>query len=303
MEQLLAIAATQFGLFTRKQAHRCRVTDRILQYRVRTGVFEQLSRRVYRVSGTERSWHQRLLGACFVGGDRCVASHRSAAQLHGFDAVKQGIVEVTVPRGTRLRNIDAIVHESLDLAGGDCVYVGPIPVTSPARTLIDLGAVARWERVEEAFDGVERDALVPREQVAGRHAEVRKRGRRGVGPMAVVLDRRLEMPPHYVIERRFIRLFENTDLPMPELQHEVVRPSGGSAFIDAALPLAKLGWELDGHGAHATRKQRRNDYVRAGELADLGWDIRRFTYEQVMFEGASVVHAVRAAMRSRSCDT
>ena len=68
-------------------------------------------------------------------------------------AVRRGVVEVTVPRGTRVRGVDAIVHESLDLRPEDCTFVGPIPVTTPARTLIDLGAVVRWERVEEAFDG------------------------------------------------------------------------------------------------------------------------------------------------------
>ena len=302
MDQLLAIAATQFGLFTRCQAHRCGVTDRILQYRVRHGVFEQLARHVYRCCGSESSWHQRLLAACFVGGEKCVASHRSAAELHGLDAVKRGVVEVTVPRGTRVRRIDAIVHESLDLAAVDYTHVGPIPVTTPARTLIDLGAVTRWERVEEAFDGAERDDLAERFAVVKRHAQVRRQGRRGVGPMGVVLRNRLRVPPKYVIERRFVRLLENAGLPLPELQYEVALPNGRKAYLDAAYPALTLGWELDGHGAHATRVQRSADNARASHLADVGWDLRRFTYEQVMHDGGAVVRTVRAALHVRSCD-
>jgi putative AbiEi antitoxin of type IV toxin-antitoxin system/uncharacterized protein DUF559 len=302
MNQLLANAATQFGLFTRRQAHACGLTDRMLQYRVQNGLFEQVGRHVYRVCGSESTWHQRLLAACLVGGDKCLASHRSAAELHGFDAVRRGIIEVTVPRGTRVRNLDAIVHESLDLAADDYMHVGPIPVTSPARTLIDLGAVSRWERVEEAFDGVERDNLTEPYSVKRRHAQVRRQGRNGVGPMAVVLRKRLRVPPKYVIERRFVRLLENAGLPIPELQYEVKLSNGREVYIDAAHTAPKLAWELDGHGAHATRKQRAADNRRASALSDLGWTVRRFTYEQVMDEGDAVVRAVRAALRSRSCD-
>jgi hypothetical protein len=302
MEQLLAIAAVQFGLFTRKQAYRCKVSDRQLQYRVGIGVFDQLARHVYRVRGSEPTWHQQLLAACFAGGERCLASHRSAAELHGFDAVQRGIVEVTVPRGTRRQIPGAVVHESLDLAPDDYVHVGPIPVTSPARTLIDLGAVSRWERVEEAFDGAERDELTERFRVVKRHAQVRRQGRNGVGPMAIVLRGRLDVPPKYVIERRFVRLLENAGLPMPELQYEVELPNRRKVYIDAAHPAPMLAWELDGHGAHATRKQRAADNKRASALSDLGWAVRRFTYEEVMEEGSAVVLTVRAALRARSCE-
>jgi hypothetical protein len=302
MDQLLAIAATQYGIFTRMQARRCGLSDRQLQYRVRNGVLEQLARHVYRVRGSELTWHQRLLAACFVGGEKCLASHRAAAELHGFDAVRRGLIEVTVPRGTRRLNVDAIVHESLDLAPDDYMRVGPIPVTSPARTLIDLGAVARWERVEEAFDGAERDELTERFRVVRRHAQVRRQGRNGVGPMAVVLQNRVVVPPKYVIERRFVRLLENAGLPLPKLQYEVELPNGRKAYLDAAYPALMLGWELDGHGAHATRRQRAADNARASVLADLGWDLRRFTYEQVMDASGTVVRTVRAAHRIRSCE-
>lgn len=223
-------------------------------------------------------------------------------KLHGFDAVQRGIVEVTVPRGTRVRGIDAVVHESLDIAAVDYTHVGTIPVTTPARTLIDLGAVTRWERVEEAFDGAERDDLAEQFAVAKRHAQVRRQGRRGVGPMGV-LRNRLGAPPHSVIERRFLRLLESAGLPLPELQYEVGLPNGRKAYLDAAYPASRLGCELDGHGAHATRKQRSADNVRASLLADVGWDLRRFTYEQVMHDGGAVVRAVRAAIHIRSCDS
>jgi hypothetical protein len=34
----------------------------------------------------------------------------------------------------------------------------------------------------------------------------------------------------------------------------------------------------------------------------MGWELRRFTYEQVMHDGLYVVHTVRTALNARFCD-
>jgi hypothetical protein len=295
MQDLLAVAATQYGCFNRAQAHERGVTDRMLQRRVRSGELECVARSVYRVGGTPRSWPQDVMAACLGGGSLCVASHRTAAALHAFDGHRAGIVEVTVPRPVRYRRPGVIVHQSTDLAPCDVTTVGPIPATTVERTLIDLGAVAGWEHVEHAFDGAERDTTADRLVVAGRHRDIRRQGRNGVGPMAVVLDGRWGPIPHSVLERRFLRLLEQAHVPLPVCQHPVVLPSGRRAFIDAAYVDLFLGFELDGHGTHATRGQRADDNRRANALRDLGWDLRRFTYEQVVHDGRSVVRAVESA--------
>jgi hypothetical protein len=295
MQELLMLAAAQFGLFKRAQAHELGTTDRMLQRRVRAGSVERVAPSVYRITGAPRSWHQAVMAACLGGGDMCVASHRTAAVLHGFDGYRPGVVEVTVPRTVRYRRRDVIVHQSLDPVPCDITHVGSIPVTTAERSLIDLGAVTTWERVEDSFDGAERDAIADRSVVAGRHGAIRRQGRNGVGPMAVVLDGRGLTIPHSVLERSFGRLLERAGLPPPVWQHPVMLPNGRRARIDAAYVDLLLGFELDGHGSHATRSQRAADNRRANQLRDLGWDIRRFTYEEVMRDGPTVVRAVIAA--------
>jgi predicted transcriptional regulator of viral defense system/very-short-patch-repair endonuclease len=299
MQQLLLLAATQYGIFSRAQAHEHGVTDRVLQRRVRGGVLEQLGPGVYRVEGAPPSWHQAVLGGCLGGGPTCVASHRTAAVLHGFDGFKPGVIELTVPRRVRYRRHDIVVHQSLDLTADDVTRIDAIPVTTAERALIDLGAVTGYERVEHAFDGAERDALADRGRVIDRHREVRRQGRNGVGPMAVVLDARPLAIPHSVLERAFARLLDAAGLPAPVFQHPVVLANGRRAFIDAAYVDLTLGFELDGHGSHATRQQRAADNRRANDLKDVGWDLRRFTYEEVMRDGARVVRTVRTAIAQR----
>ncbi len=299
MQELLKLAATQHGIFSRAQAHQRGVSDRVLQRRVRSGLLDQLGPSVYRVGGVPGSWRQGVLDACLGGGPVCVASHRTAAVLHGFDGFAAGVIEVTVPRRVRYRRRGIIVHQSLDLVPHDITEIDAIPVTTSERALIDLGAVTGYERVEDAFDGAERDAIVDRNLVIARHQQIRRQGRNGVGPMAVVLDARPLAIPHSVLERAFARLLDSACLPPPAFQHPVLLANGRRAFIDAAYVEFTLGFELDGHGSHATRAQRAADNKRANDLRDVGWELRRFTYEEVMREGPRVVRAVKAALATK----
>jgi hypothetical protein len=277
------------------------VSDKVLQRRARQGVFERLPRGVYRVCGAQQSWHHLVLAACLCGGDECAASHTSAAALHRYDGSRIELVEVTVPRGKKFRCDWAVVHESNDFAAVDRTFVGTIPVTTPERTLIDLAAVSTTDAVEESFDGAERDRLVVADTVAGRYAQLRRRGRGGVATMARVLNRRTHLPPRHVIARRFARLLERAGITSLEHEYEIVLPDGRRRYVDVARPDLLLAWELDGQGSHATRRQRAADHVRADEIGDLGWRISRITYEQVMYEPSAVVRRVRRAIRSRTC--
>ena len=114
-----------------------------------------------------------MLIAVYDGGPECLASHRAAAALHRYDGFAPGVIEVLVPMHVFHRRKNVIVHHTRSLPEIDRDRVGPIPVTSMARTLIDLGAVASADQVEEAFDGAERDRLVNRTQVQRRYEQLR----------------------------------------------------------------------------------------------------------------------------------
>ena len=120
--------------------------------------------------------------------------------------------------------------------------------------------------------------------------------------MAVVLQNRVPVPPKSVLERRFVRLLEDASLPLPVCQYEVRLPSGRRVFIDAVHETERLAWELDSQRHHSTRRQRAADNARAAELVDLGWSLRRFTYEQVIYDGPAVVRVVRRALFAASDD-
>jgi hypothetical protein len=233
--RLSSIAGTQLGLFTRTDAGAVGVTSVQLRRLVERGVIERVTPRLFRFTAAARSWHQDVLGACLDGGPECLASHRTAAALHGFDGFPAGVVEVLVPMHVRHRRKNAIVHHTRVLSAADRTRIGVIPVTSRARTLIDLGAVAPPNRVEEAFDGAERAGL-GRQQVERRYKSLRAPGRNGIGAMTQIIEGRVatERVPRSVLERRMRRLLTSAGLPMPVGNHPVRLPDGTMYEIDFA---------------------------------------------------------------------
>jgi len=225
---------------------------------------------------------------------RRLAPHRCGAARIRFAA---GVVEVLVPMQVRRRRRNVIVHHTRSLEKSDRTKAGLIPVTTKARTLIDLGAVAPPNAVEEAFDGAQRDGGVRQRDVERRYADLRVRGRNGIGAMTQILARRAGAAvPRSVLERETLRLLVSGGLPAPVVGHRVELNDGTRYELDFAYPAAKLAIEVDGHGSHATRRQRAADNVRANALSDVPWRIRRFTYEQVLYDSAAVIHAVRLAL-------
>jgi very-short-patch-repair endonuclease len=224
-----------------------------------------------------------------------VAAKRTAAFLHEAERFQPKSIEVLVEHPARYRRDDVIVHSTRDLPECDITYVGPIPVTTAERTLIDLGAVAPLRRVEHATDTAEREQLIAPEHLAERHRKLRKQGRNGIAIMSEVLADRGPVIPQSTLERDFVRLVADAHLPPPQLQHSV-DVDYGRVYIDAAYPDRKKGFEIDGHRWHASQSQRAADNRRQRALADVGWDIRRFTYEEVKRNGPAVVRSVRTAL-------
>ena len=191
-----------------------------------------------------------------------------------------------------------IVHVTSVLDAADRGMVGPIPVTNPVRTLIDLGAVLRIDRLEETLDSAERDGHVDRSQLITRHAQIRQSGRNGVGVLAELLDHRhaTDAMPQSVLERRMLRLLEGANLPRPQCQLRVPRADGRVAFLDLAYPEIRLGIELDGHAWHSTVRQRQRDNERQNQVVMADWKILRFTYNDVAERPEYVANEVRRAL-------
>jgi len=146
-------------VLSRAHALKCGVSPRTIDRRLATGVWEPLYPGAYRLAGSPRTWRQSLLAACLAWGEGAVVSHCAAAALWGFPGFLARIVELSVPRG-RQRAHRGTVHRPVSLAAVDVTTIDAIPVTTVARTLIDIAACVPPEVVEEALDDVLRRELV-----------------------------------------------------------------------------------------------------------------------------------------------
>jgi very-short-patch-repair endonuclease len=71
------------------------------------------------------------------------------------------------------------------------------------------------------------------------------------------------------------------------------------ARVDALYRDAGLVIEVDGHGSHATRRERQADAEREAALASLGYCVIRFTYEDVTERPDYVVQTIRMLLELR----
>jgi hypothetical protein len=299
--RLLALAQTQHGVSSRRQAAEAGVTRSMLRSALAAGVLTAPVPGVLVVSGAPESWRQRLTVATTAGSGRALVSHRAAATLHGLDGPPFAGVEVTVPRGVRLPWLSgAVVHQTTRLTPADTVLVEGIRTTTVARTLADLGLVTSRFAVEEGVDAtVRRDVSVA--WVADTLERVHRPGPTGTGVLAGVLrDRQAEAAtPESVFERRLLRVLSTGDLPVPVAQHEIRTTDGRFvARVDIAYPPWRLAVEAHSRRHHDGWNKVATDLERDGRLAAVGWE-RLYVRWPELRQGEAVRERVRAVLRQR----
>lgn len=250
---------------------------------------------IYRLPGAPPSWEQRQLAACFVTGG--VASHRAATRLWGVDLGDRVPIEVTVARPNPARPQGVIVHRSADLPVGSPPTRKRIPVTTPQRTLVDLGAVASDDHVTRALEHCVVSQLVSIETVRNELAQVARRGRRGVQSLRRVLT---DWPvdavrPDSVLELAFARLCREAGLPTPVFQHPVTL-AGRQRRIDFAYPDLMIAMEIDGFECRTDRNVFQDERRRQNDLIQAGWQVLRFTWQDITRRPGYVTQTIQAAV-------
>jgi len=190
----------------------------------------------------------------------------------------------------------ASVHETLRLARCDITVIDGIPVTAPARTLVDLAGCVSDAALEDAVDDALTRGLTTLTRLQQAAARL-KSGRAGARALAAVLVRWAEGDvPEGVAEMRLVRRLLEHGLPAPSLQHEVRDAAARVvARIDLAYPDERVAVELDGFRWHGTPRGQARDKARARRLAALGWLVLPATPADLAGDGALVARQVIAA--------
>ena len=299
-QALAALTKTQHNVFTTRHARVCGFTDDQIAHRLATQRWESAHLNAYRLAGSTETWTGRLLAACWAGGFRAVASHRSAAALYELAGGRQDVSEITCPRWRRARHAGVEVHETKALDPIDMTVVDGIPVTTPERTLFDLGAVCGPLVVRMAFDKARRVGLVTYESTELALRCLARRGRPGSRTLRAVLASRnpAQAPSESEMETLMLDVIECHGLPAPVPQYEVYDSSGRFvARADAAYPDARIAIEYQSYQEHAGPEPLVRDSRRRNALKVIHWDTIEATAPELRDGGQLFCAALRAGLR------
>jgi len=275
--------------------------ERVISRRVQTGRWDRVHPNVFRIAGAEMTWRQRLVAARLAWGeDDAVVSHRSTAAILRLPGFEPGILEVTVPPGRRRSGVDHVIVHRVPLSPLDVTEVEGIPMTTPARTLIDLASVVRPDLLEEALDDALRRKLVTMPRMRWRLAEIGRQGRPGIAAIRELLDARgpAATVPASVFETRLRRVLREAGLPEPVLQHEVRDRGRLVAVIDFAYVRERVAIEAEGYRWHGVRVRWASDLARRNALTALGWRILHVTWDDIVSGREQLIARVKALLAS-----
>jgi predicted transcriptional regulator of viral defense system len=143
--ELTALAQSQAGYFTAKQAAEFGYRYPHLDYHVGAGNFERVGHGVYRLPEIPGGPHEDLVRLALWSRDRsdrpqAVASHQTALAVHELSDLLPAKIHLTVPKSFRKAAEKGIVLHRAVLDAQDIEDRGGFSVTTPLRTLLDVAA-------------------------------------------------------------------------------------------------------------------------------------------------------------------
>jgi very-short-patch-repair endonuclease len=267
------LAARQHGVVRVDQLYDVGLDKHAVARRVAAGWLHRLYPRVYAVGHLALTARSRQLAAVFAYWPGALLSHRSAAALWGV--LRQASrIEVTAPRACRPRR-GIVLHRSRVIDDEDRAVVDAIPVTSVARTLVDLAegperylaAAVREAEVRQLFDLRAVDRTL--ERLPGRRGQ-------DVLQRALAAYRPDSAFTRSGAERRFLEICRDHGLPIPQANVWIAEFE-----VDFYWPDARLAVELDSPTFHMTVHAFHADRRRDRVLAARGIQVVRVTLDDL----------------------
>ncbi|HET9124756.1 MAG TPA: DUF559 domain-containing protein, partial [Solirubrobacteraceae bacterium] len=294
---IAAIAEHQRGRVSRRQLLAAGLGPSQIQHLISTHRLFPEYAGVYAVGHPGQVPLGRETAALLASGGRAMLSHQSAAPVWGVDAVTLDpeIVHLLVDGEIHTRRAGIRSHRSRTLQRQDrCVRAG-LPVSSPARMLLDLATGGLSERaLELALDQALVLGIVGYRDIgellarAGTH-----RGRRALRELTN--DRVATTVTRSEAEERLLALVRAAGLPEP---HVNVRLQGHE--VDFLWPEARLVVEVDGYRFHSSRGAFERDRVRDARLRAADIEVLRITWRRMERDPFAVVAEIAGALVRRT---
>jgi hypothetical protein len=277
------------------------MTSDMIYRRLADGRWELLYRSTYRITGAPPSQPQLGMAACLRAGPGSFLFSRTAAAGWGLEGGRWDPPEVVAPLQRRIDGARLIVHRSTTHVRSDVTMLGPLPITTSTRTLIDLARTADDRTLELAIDQSLRSGRIRLPRLNRRVEELADARLPGLARLRSLIR---ERDPGSAIqptelETLLRRWLIQWDFPEPIFQYGVTLPDYGRSRLDFAYPHLLIGLEGDSYAWHSGREAFERDRVRLSEYASLGWIIIQTTHREIEEHPDRPARRLRRALARR----
>jgi len=288
-KEVAALADGQFGVASHAQLRACGVSASAIDRWAASGRLRRLHPGVFALGHAVLVPGGRRLAAVLACGNHAVLSDDDGGAVWGLCRSSGSRFHVTVPPGGVAGGLRPGIHVHVRALRPEEITVHEsIPVTSVARTLLDLAAHATDEQVTEAVDQAVVLGLYDQRAIDA----LGGRGRAGLARLRRVIAAR--HPQSHASksgwERAMLPLLEAHGLPRPEVNGWV---DAGRISPDLLWRERMLAVEWDSWAHHRTRQQFEADHVKTLRLQALGYTVLRFTWRHTQDAPETVVAAIR----------
>ncbi len=294
--ELARFAEHHHGAFAAHHLDELEFSREARAVRVVAGRWLAVHEGVFRVAGSPVTWRSELMAACWAGGSRALASHRSAGALWSLPSGRTDIAELTCPRWRRARHDGLVVHESVVIDDVDRAEADGIPCTSVARTLFDLARKLSPAMLDANIDDAMRRGLVTLDELRNTSGRLATKGRPGGRRFRQAIEARSDAAalPDSVPERLLAGMLVRQGLPAPQHQFVIRDAAGGFvARVDLAYPAWMVVVEYDSVAHHTGTPAHLRDSARRNTIGDLGYAVLTATSADLKNRGTRLAGSIR----------
>lgn len=268
---IAGLAKRQFGIVSRAQLLALGLGRGAIEHRVRRKRLHPVFRGVYSLVpgklGREALWMAAVLAA----GPAAALSHWSGAALWAMRSGSGPIPHVTSP--LRRQSRPGLKVHCAQLPGDEVTVEQGIPVTVPARVVLDLAPHARPAVLQRMLEKIERLRLYRGSSVA--ELVDRYPRRAGTPKLKDLINRPLPFT-RSDLEAHFLSLIDSWGLPRPDINTNIAGHEVDTAWRDKRIIV-----ELDTFETHGSSFAFERDRRRDRALQAAGWTVIRVTGEQL----------------------
>ncbi len=278
------VAAQQGGVIRRQQLLDGGVAESVIRRAADRRILRRIAPGLFVDAGAPATESQHLWIAHLALGSASVVSHESAGRVWELVGVKAGRATVTVPHVASPRPTElCTVYRTRRLDDVDVASSANLPVTTPARTIVDLARLYGPARLGAVVDQAHFERIATIADIGNVLQRLGLRGLPGCDRLVQVLDERSAgaAQTHSVLERLLGQVLALAGIEDFTRQHPLPSDGPTEGWVDVYVALARLIIEADGRRWHSRQADMRRDRERDLAAAEHGIMTVRFLYEQL----------------------